>query len=288
MINYNDQAPMIKQIPNFNAQKILLLLALAASVAGAVFVTQSVLDIDREMAKAKEAARPAKLSVVKITAPNCADCFNVEAAVGALKSQQALVSDERAVPFDSDEGKRLIAAHGIAQVPTYIATGEVKSEKIAAFVAGNGELRGDAFVFTKVQPVFVDTASGEEKGRVELVFLTDTSCKDCYDTAAHRSILVNRFGVKLRAERTVDVASAEGRELKRTYGIRAVPTVLLSPDVDVYAALKSIWQSVGTVSSDGWYVFREVSQMGGAYKDLSTNKIVRPAAATSVSTETSH
>ncbi|MEK7516783.1 MAG: hypothetical protein AAB562_04275 [Patescibacteria group bacterium] len=279
---------MTKQIPNFNVQKILLLLALAASVAGAVFVTQSVLDIDREMAKAEEAARPVKVSIVKITAPNCADCFNVEASVGALKSQHVFVSDERAVPFDSDEGKRLIAAHGITQVPTYIATGEVKSEKIAAFVAGNGEVRGDVFVFTKVQPVFIDTASGEEKGRIELVFLTDKSCKDCYDTDAHRQILVNRFGTKLRTERKVDMAEAEGRALVQKYAITKVPTVLLSPEAGAYAALQIIWGQVGTVQEDGWYVFREVSQMGGVYKDLSTNKIVRPAAATSVSTETAN
>lgn len=259
--------------------QILLLLALGTSVAGAVFVTQSVLDIDREIAKAEEAARPAKVSVVKITAPNCADCFNVEAAVEALKSQQALIAEERAVPFDSEEGKRLIADNGITQVPTYIATGEVKSEKIAAFVAENGELRGETFVFTKVQPVFVDALSGEERGRAELVYLLDKSCKDCYDTAAHRQILVSRFGVKLANERTVDVSDPAGRELLQKYAITKAPTIILSPEVGEYTALQAVWNQVGTVEADGWYVFRDLSQMGGAYRDLVAKTIIRPAPA---------
>lgn len=266
-------------MPDNKFAKILLVLALGASVAGAVFVTDMVMDMNREITKAEEAARPAKISVVKITAPNCTDCFNVEAAVGALKSQQVLVSEERAVPYDSDEGKQLVAEHEIAAVPTFLAFGEAGSEKIASYVAANGVLHGEMFVFTNISPVFIDTASGEEKGRVELVYLTDNSCKDCYDTDAHRQILVNRFGIKLRTERKVDMGSAEGRMLVQKYAVTKVPTILLSPEAGIYSALKSVWGQVGTVESDGWYVFRDLSQMGGAYRDLAAKTIVRPAAA---------
>ena len=127
-------------MPSNRFSQIVLVLALAASSVGAVFVTDMVMDMNREIAKAEEAARPAKLSIVKITAPDCADCFNVEAAVGAMKSQQILVAEERAVAYDSEEGKRLIAEHEIASVPTFLAFGEAGSEKISAYVAANGVL----------------------------------------------------------------------------------------------------------------------------------------------------
>ena len=66
----------------------------------------------------------------------------------------------------------------------------------------------------------------------------------------------------IRGERTVDVSSAEGRSLMRTYSITAVPTVILSKDAVAYDALMRAWASVGTVEKDGSLVFRDLSVMG--------------------------
>ena len=59
------------------------------------------------------------------------------------------------------------------------------------------------------------------------------------------------------------------------YKITKLPTILLSPDVAQYTNLQKIWNGVGTIEQDGWYVFREMQQLGGAvYKDLATNQTV--------------
>ena len=77
----------------------------------------------------------------------------------------------------------------------------------------------------------------------------------------------------MNSEKTVDIASDEGKALIKKYSIKSVPTIILSKDADAYPALKQIWQQVGSVEEDGNYVFREVTQMG-SYKDLTTGDVV--------------
>ncbi len=367
-------------------QKIFLEVALVATVAGALFATKTLSNIDKNITAAKEAARPANVKLTKITTTTCSDCFNLDDAVTNFKKQNVSVGEEKAIPFDSPEGESLIKQFGIKRVPTYIATGEVDKKTIENFTKTNGEIRDSAFVFTKVSPIFIDAETKKEMGKViatlltdptcpqcinpnltidaykkagikitdsreiawnslegqriinqykvtkvpsfllssdvdlydsvkvnwasigtveqdktyvarnlflpyrdleksqilglvDALYLTDATCSDCYkpDTV-QKNILVQGYGVAFSSERSVDANSTEGRGLINQYKITKLPTILLSPAADQYVGLKNVWKSVGTVESNGWYVFREMQQLGGLiYKDLSTNQIIRPS-----------
>lgn len=368
-------------------QKIFLGVALVATVAGALFATKTLAGVEKNIATAKEAARPANVTLTKITAVACTDCFNLETAIADFKKQNVSVGEEKAVPFDSPEGESLVKQFGVKRVPTYIATGEVGKNNLESFTKTNGEIKDSVFVFTKVSPIFIDAETKKEMGKVvatlltdptctqcinlnltidvykkagikvtdskkvtwnssegqriinqykitkvptfllssdvdfydsvkaswarigtvekdktyvarnlilpyrdlekgqliglvDAIYLADSTCSDCYKPeTAQKNILTQGFGVGLKSERKVDIASAEGKVLVAKYKITKVPTMLLSPDVDQYVQLKSIWTSVGTVESDGWYVFREMQRLGDVtYKDLSTNNIISPAA----------
>ncbi|MBS3108477.1 hypothetical protein J4409_01265 [Candidatus Woesearchaeota archaeon] len=62
----------------------------------------------------------------------------------------------------------------------------------------------------------------------------------------------------------------------KKYGIKAAPTIILSEEASVYNVLNGIWSQVGTVESDGVYVFRNIEVIGEIYKDLSSDKIIEP------------
>ena len=379
-------------------QKIFLIIALVGTLTGALFSTKTLAVINKNMAAAKEAARPANVKIVKITTPNCQDCFNVDGAVLDFKKLNVKVAEEKSYVFDSPEAKAKISQLGIKKLPTYLVTGEVIKQTIADFVKTNGEIKDNTFIFTKLSPVFIDTTTGQEMGRVtatlitdsscsqcpdlklvidnfqkagvkikdlkelsfnsldgrrlinqykitkiptfifspefdlydaikaawanfgtveedktynssgarisssayvarniplpyrdlakgkiaglvDLVYLTDSSCADCYKVQdVQRPILTQGYGVALRSEQTVDAASAEGKKLISRYTITKIPTILLSPEADQYSNIKDIWQSVGTVAADGWYVFTGLSQLGNiTYKDLIENQVVKPA-----------
>ncbi|PJE61630.1 hypothetical protein COU87_03535 [Candidatus Roizmanbacteria bacterium CG10_big_fil_rev_8_21_14_0_10_39_12] len=366
--------------------RVFLAIALITTVVGALFATKTLANIEKKIEEAKEDDRPANLELTKITISDCVDCFNVDDAIAQLKKQNISISEEKTIAYDSPEGKALIEQFDIKRVPTYILTGEVAKKSFEGFAESNGTLQEKTFVFTNVPPVFVDTQTQKEMGKVtvtyltdsscpqcmnptftieayknagiqiteekeiewsssegqslinkykitkvptfllssdigfyeevknnwdrigtieqdetyiarnlflpyrdiekgevlgliDVVYLTDSTCPDCYSPQdTHKNILTQGFGVGIRSERTVDTFSIEGKRLVSHYNITSVPTVLLSPEVDPYANLKSVWPNVGTVEEDGWYVFRTVQQVGNIiYKDLSTNQVIRPA-----------
>lgn len=368
-----------------NMQKILLTIALLATISGALFSTRTLAIINKNIATVKEVARPANVKIVKITAPNCLDCFNVDSAILDFKKSNIKVEEEKSYVFDSLEAKTKISQFAIKKLPTYLVYGEVNKETIADFVKSNGEIKDNTFIFTKLSPVFIDTATGQEMGRVtatlitdsacsqcpdlkltvenfkkagvkikdlkefawnslngkrlidqykitkipafifsaefdlydaikanwadfgtveqaktyvarniplpyrdltkgkivglvDIIYLTDSNCANCYNVQnTQKPILTNGYGVALRSERTVDIASAEGKNLISRYAIVKTPTILLSPEIDQYPNIKDIWQSVGIVAKDGWYVFTGLEQLGNiTYKDLTSGQVVKP------------
>ncbi len=381
--------------------KIILTVTLIATVVGALVSTKTLTGINKNIAAAKEAARPANVKIVKITTPNCTDCFDVEIAVADFKKLNVKVEEEKTLAIDSPQASASIKQLAIKKVPTYLVTGEITKNNIGGFLKNNGEIResvagaikNNTFVFTRVTPVFIDTGTGQEMGRVvatlitdpycskctdpktvienfkkagvkiketreltwnsydaqniisqykitkaptfifspefnlydsgkstwqnfgtvesdktyvarnlplpyrdltkgqivgfvDIVYLTDSSCTECYKVSdTQKPILAQGYGVALSSERTVDVLSGEGQDLISKYKITKVPTVLLSPEADQYPNLKNAWKSVGTVESDGWYLFREMQQLRGViYKDLTTNQIVGRASPASAPT----
>ena len=69
------------------------------------------------------------------------------------------------------------------------------------------------------------------------------------------------------------MSSDEGVALLGKYGIKKVPTMILSGDMDSYPALTGIWSQVGTVK-DGVYVFQNVEVLQLPFKDLATGQVV--------------
>lgn len=382
---------------NITWPKIILAVTLVATIIGALVSTKTLVAINKNIAAAKEAARPASVKIIKISVPNCQDCFNVELAVSDFKKQNVKVEEEKTLTFDSpkasasvaeQEAERLIKQFSIKRVPTYVVSGEVTKNNLEGFVKNNGEIKGNNFVFTKVTPIFIDTQKLQEMGKVtativsdpaclqcidpkltiesfkkagvkitnqkeivwnsfegqqiisqykitklptfilssdidlydgvksnwinigtvetdktyvvrnlflpyrdlekgqilglvDLIYLTDSSCTDCYKASdVQKPILTQGYGVALTSQRTVDISSGEGQSLVSKYKITKVPTILLSPEAGQYANLKNVWKNVGTVETDGWYVFREMQQLQGViYKDLTTNQIVGKAVA---------
>ncbi|MCL5438910.1 MAG: hypothetical protein M1268_02880 [Patescibacteria group bacterium] len=381
----SDVVPNRKRL-NISWPKIILYITLLVTIAGALVSTKTLAVINKNIAAAKEAARPANIKIIKITTPNCKNCFNVDDAVFGFKKLNVKVEGEKTQVFDSPEARAFIKQFAIKKVPTYLITGEVTKNNLEGFVKSNGEVKNNTFIFTKLAPIFIDTGTGQEMGKVtvtlitdsfcsqcvdlktiienfkkagvkvketkelawnsldgqsainqykitkiptfifspefdlydslksnwpnfgtvekdktyiarnlplpyrdlikgqivglvDLIYLTDSSCTDCYKVQdIQKPILTQGYGVALRSERLVDISSTEGKSLLAQYGITKVPTILISPEADQYTNLKNVWKSVGTVGSDGWYIFTGFNQLGNiTYKDLTNNQIIRPA-----------
>ena len=187
--------------------------------------------------------------------------------------------EERTVDYSSAEGKQLITKNNVQAIPAAIISEEIDVYPGMAnvFTQQLRAVKREGFYAVAVtRPPYINTTTDKIVGLVDMIYLKDDSCTTCYNVSQHRVIVTQAFAIVLDEEKTVDVSSVEGKQLISKYKIEKVPTMLLSPDVDAYPALKVVWidprQAVGTIESDGWYIFRSTELMGN-WKNLSSGQV---------------
>lgn len=234
-----------------------------------------------------QTSEPIKIKVTVVTNKDCPECWDTNLFVDALSQQEFKIASKKTVyadgksliPFITD-GDDLVKKFNITKLPTVILEADFdKNKDLAEFLAPNlGDIIDGKFVLRKIIPPYVDVASGQLKGKVQITYLTDDSCKECYDVSIHDNALTN-LGVPINNIERADISSEAGKKLVSDYKIKAVPTLLIKGEVEEYQSLVAVWADVGTVAADGTYVFTDLSVMNGAYKDLTKNKVVQPAVA---------
>lgn len=254
---------------------------------GVIFQTKSV--VAQKSKIAEEINRPANIAFTIINDSSCADCASLDPYLNDIKAQQTIkVTKEEIIDAKSEEGKKLIKDLDIKKIPTFIAKGELsKFDSLLSTWNTIGKIDNDTFIFTKPAfkfPIipYIDIASGQIKGRVNLTMISDKSCKECQDATIYKNILI-RFGmIGFAQEKNLDKEDAEGKDLIKKYNIGAIPTIILTGEVSEYEALAKTWSQAGTIEKDGAYVFRELKATGLTYSDLKTGKIINPATPTPV------
>ncbi|HLC59464.1 MAG: hypothetical protein J4452_04410 [Candidatus Aenigmarchaeota archaeon] len=215
----------------------------------------------------------------------CPQCSGMESFVNSLLSNGIKISSSRTIDYTSSEGKDFISKYNIQRVPAIVISQEVLAYKNIAQVWSqlNATLKDGFYALHTLNPPYKDLATSKVIGLVSVIYLKDGSCSTCYDVSTHRNILVTNFGVVPANETTIDILTDQGKALITKYKINNVPTILISPEAGAYAGLKQVWLqtqsglsgTIGSIESDGWYVFRATSLMG-TYFDLTTGKIVGP------------
>jgi len=217
------------------------------------------------------------VGVISLTKENCAQCTDLTTLVDLLK-QQVLIKDVKKVTISSAEGKLLVKKYNISVVPTLIFDSEASLYPTISSVWKNvGSVEEDgSLVMRVVNPPFYSIPEGKMKGLVTLTTIEDKSCTECYNASINKLIL-RQMGVQLSSEKTLDLLMPEAQGLVAKYKITKVPTIVLTGDVDSYAALVKAWVDVGSVEADGSYILRKVELFEQPYKDLAQQKVITPA-----------
>ena len=217
-----------------------------------------------------------RVTLTIINATSCKDCTDVMPLVSNLKGIG--VAFEKTIVYDanSQNGKALIQKYALKEVPTVILSGDISVyPQVTQAWPQLGTVETDGmYVMRTVSPPYLDLTDGKVKGLASLIYLNDSTCKDCYDVTEHKIILQQSFGMKFSSVKSVDVSSTEGKALVKKYDITAVPTPLIG-SASVYKQLTGAWTQVGSIEKDGTYIFRNFDQWPGhAYKNLTTGKVV--------------
>src|SRR3989338_6830964 len=219
----------------------------------------------------KEQSRPAELQLIKITRSNCEDCFDIEKAIIELKNQNINITSEETFSINSQQGKEIISKYDIKKLPTMIISGEVnKSEQLVNYFNQKGEISENNFVFTALNPPYLDLSSNQIKGQVQIKNIIDSSCNKCVSLSSVSSLLKEQ-GVFIKNEKSVEYNSDEGRDLINKFEIKEVPAVLISDDIDYYSQVKTALTQSGAVKKSGFYVIHSTVP---PYRYLSQNRII--------------
>ena len=220
-------------------------------------------NVSSAIADAKVAAMPIEIEVTFLKADDCDDCRDISSMITSLEDIFTVEVNE--IQYGSSEADELIEKYDLEFAPTIILSSDAsKYDGFEQIWEAYGTQEDDSsFVLRNGVPPYLDTETGEVVGIVDIIYLTDESCEDCYDVTVHKKIL-SGFGLALGNEETVDVNTKEGHDLLSKYNIRKYPTVILSSDADEYSILQQVWEQVGEVADDGSYVFTNMDQMQGA------------------------
>jgi len=208
----------------------------------------------------------------------CEKCTQLNSLIAQIKGAGVKIVEEKNIDIKSDEGKNIIQKYNIDFAPTIIMSKDAEVYEVVQQVwpqIGSKEADG-SYVLRTVSPPFINLTTGKLRGIVDMVYLTDNSCAECYNVSVHKQILASpqSFAMKIEKEETFDVSDPRGKELTLKYNITQVPTVILSPEANAYpseAALRQFFSK----ESDGYYIFRKASVVG-TYRDLTTDEIVKP------------
>ena len=206
---------------------------------------------------------PAKKVQVTLLGTDCADCFNISAAVEFLK-QQTTIEITEIIDVSLDDSAELTEKYSITRLPAVIITGETTNLTIPNF-----ETNEDALVFGNSPAPYYDTEAKRVKGKVSVVHLTTPNCKECFDM----KLIVEQLkqaGIKIIGETEIDGMSAEGKALVEKYSIEKLPTLIFNKEALEYDVVKQVWSEVGTEESDGKLVLRFVNP---PYYNVATKQI---------------
>jgi hypothetical protein len=210
---------------------------------------------------------PVALTFTLISAPDCERCVDPKQIVSVIDAAHNIDYETSVVEFDSTIGAKYIDMYGIAKLPAVVVSGDVRNERVlGAWESFRGRTVDDSIIIDDLIP-FYDLAERKNKGVVDVVILMDSSCESCLDPNAYLG-MVQKLGLAAGEVLGHDLASAEGSALIKNYQITKLPAVLLSPDASEYENLDKVWQEVGTIEEDGWYVFREVQKISSDFTTL--------------------
>jgi len=218
------------------------------------------------------------VSLTHLKKDNCDECYNLSPIIDQLSQVGMKIGNLKEIDINTKEGKALIKKYDIQKAPVIIINNEVEAyPEIVNNLAKIVTRKDDGVFVTQLLGMpYYDIQEKKVKGLVKMTVILDESCSECYNPDDFHKVIFQKMGIAFKEEKRIDISSPDGKDIIEKYNIEKVPTILVTGDIEEYPGLISSWGDVGTVESDGVYVFRKLEVVELPYKDLSTNKVINP------------
>ncbi len=215
-----------------------------------------------------------RVSIINLVDSSCEKCTSLLNIPISLIELGVSIVSEKTYEYDSDLGQGLIVLNEVKRIPAILISEDIDYYVgIKEQLLNVGATKNNGYYALHAQsPPYRNLTDKNIVGLVDLIFLKDESCTNCYDINVNKAAL-ERFGIVVSTENSYDINSVEGKELIEKYKITKAPIIMLSPEVSIYDTFSKAWEQVGSVEGDGWHIMRSPDIIG-TYKDLATNQVV--------------
>ncbi len=207
---------------------------------------------------------------------SCDKCSDMSSILNGLKASGVVIVSERVIERNAKDGRELIKKYALKKIPTLIVSKELSYYGLDQNWNSIGTIEKDGTYITRTpNPPYLNLTTNKVEGLVSVIYLADNTCSDCYDPQEFHKPVLEGMNIVFSEEK-IDISGSLGKQLINDYSIEKIPTIILKGDADKYPILAQAWKDVGTIESDGSYVFRRVEIAQKPYKDLNTNKVINP------------
>ncbi len=229
-----------------------------------------------------------KVTLIRLEDATCKECFDLDLVVDQMKQLGIKLVSEQTVDAKSTEGKELIETYKITIVPTLIFNKEALEYDVIRQVWSQVGTEDDGkLVLRVISPPYVNVSTGKTEGLVEITYLVDETCTDCFNTSVYKQLLTESFSMAFKKEEKTEVSSTKGQFLLKKYNITALPTVVISKEANSYPGFATAWLQVGTKEKDGNFVFRKVAILESYVKQTGAKFVYKDLAATNTTEQVS-
>lgn len=202
---------------------------------------------------------------IAILPSDCSECVNGSQYLASLEgpSFSVIFANKTVLGQSDSEAQALIAKYNVTKLPTVLLDSEITAYPFyTKQILPLGTYGDGWYVLRNVSPPYLELPSGSVRGRVEIVYLKNSSCADCLNITEIGTSIAQMIGASVNGTSEYEIGSAEGAALAKKYNVSKIPTALFSPELSVYPQVSEWWASQNnTVESDGWLVLRSLDQM---------------------------
>ncbi len=204
----------------------------------------------------------------EIQSDNCMECTPLLQLRTQFEKLGIKVEDYEIIGSSSDKGKEMIEKNELNFIPVLLISKDIE-EYWWVFDQIEDSLieKEDNYVFKTPLAPYIDLEDGKIKGKVDIILVKDKSCEDCFDVDELKDSFLS-LGIYFNNEKNVDISSGEGKNLLKKYNITAVPTIILSKEIQDYDAIKKMLEQIGTFEDDGRFVFRRLDSLDVKYQEI--------------------
>lgn len=199
---------------------------------------------------------------------NCEDCMPLSQIQQQFEKWGVKINNYEVVPDSSEKGQNLIKNNNLTFLPSLLISKNIEEYWWVFEQIKNSFIeKQDYYLFKTPLSPYKDITTREIKGLVDITYLKNKSCGDCFNVTDLKDSFQS-LGVFINNEKAIDISSIEGKNLLKKYNITAIPTVILSKEIQDYESVKNILEQAGTFEKDDNFIFRRLDRLNVEYQEI--------------------